>query len=155
MDAMKLPANSRCSVARSLEVLGQKWTLLIVRDVFRGFTRFAEFRTRLGIPSDVLTARLEVLVAEGILERRPYQQPGERSREKYVLTETGRALIPVLAAFSEWGDTYRPTGYGPASVYVDADDRPVRVAFIDPEGAEVDPSAVRPISGPGSLLATA
>ena len=98
----------RCSIARSLEVLGQKWSLLIVREAMWGRTRFAEFRARLGVAPDVLTDRLGRLVDAGILERRPYREDGEREREEYVLTDAGRALLPVLAAMSAWGDEYRP-----------------------------------------------
>ena len=79
-------STERCSIARSLEVLGQKWSLLIVREAMWGRTRFAEFRARLGVAPDVLTDRLGRLVDAGILERRPYREDGEREREEYVLS---------------------------------------------------------------------
>ena len=101
-------SDERCSIARSLEVIGQKWSLLIVREAFRGRTRFADIRTRLGVAPDVLTDRLARLVDAGILERRPYREAGEREREEYVLTDAGRALKPVLASIIEWGDEFRP-----------------------------------------------
>jgi DNA-binding HxlR family transcriptional regulator len=152
MQAMSLRTNSRCSVARSLEILGQKWNLLIVREAFLGRTRFAEFR-EIGIPSDILSARLAGLESAGILDRRPYQRPGERARDEYVLTAAGRDLLPVLAAFAEWGDEYVPTGYGPAIVYEDEKSgRQVRLAFVDDHGVEVDRSAVIPIRGPGAIV---
>ncbi len=86
-------STERCSIARSLEVVGQKWSLLILREAFWGRTRFAEFRARLGVAPDVLTDRLGRLVDAGILQRRPYREDGEREREEYVLTEAGPALL--------------------------------------------------------------
>lgn len=149
MHAMSLPVNNRCSIARSLELLGQKWNLLIVREAFWGRTRFAEFRA-IGVPSDVLSARLEALVTGGILQRRPYREPGERAREEYVLTPAGRDLAPVLAALAQWGDAHVPTEFGPAVVYSDGPTgRPVHLGFVDDDGAEVDRSRVAATRGPG------
>jgi DNA-binding HxlR family transcriptional regulator len=149
MNTMELPANRRCSVARSLEILGQKWNFLIIREAFWGHTRFAEFRT-IGIPSDVLSARLDSLVDAGILERQPYQLPGERARTEYRLTPAGHDLLPVLAALATWGDQHVPTGYGPATLYRDTSTgRGVRIGFVDADGREVDTSHVAAVAGPG------
>ena len=143
--------NPRCSIARSLEVLGEKWTLLVVREAFFGRTRFAEFRERLGVAPDVLADRLTTLVDAGVFERRAYREPGEREREEYVLTEEGRALLTVLGAFTQWGDRYRPTGFGPASLYTDArTGGAVHLAFVDDSGAEVAVDDVTVIRGPGA-----
>ncbi|MFI5613166.1 winged helix-turn-helix transcriptional regulator [Amycolatopsis sp. NPDC051903] len=151
MKAMELPANNRCSIARSLEVLGQKWSLLIVREAFRGRTRFAEFQ-KIGVPTDLLASRLEALVDAGVLTRRPYQQPGQRTRVEYVLTPVGEDLLPVLAALSEWGDEHLPTGHEPSTVYVDTtDERPVHLAFVDADGTVVDPENVAYRRGPGDI----
>lgn len=141
----------RCSIARSLEVLGQKWSLLIVREAtLRGRTRFADFRAALGVAPDVLTDRLARLVDAGILERRPYREAGEREREEYVLAEAGHALLPVLASISAWGDAYRPSGFGPAARYTDRrTGAPVRLAFIDADGGELTPGDVAVVPGPG------
>lgn len=142
--------NARCSVARSLEVLGEKWALLVVREAFFGVTRFADFRARLGIAPDVLTARLETLVEGGVLERRPYRDQGQRQRDEYVLTEAGAALKTVLAAFVAWGDEHRPSGFGPSVVYVEeTTDKPVRLAFLTEDGRELAPEAVTVLPGPG------
>jgi DNA-binding HxlR family transcriptional regulator len=141
----------RCSIARSLDVLGQKWTLLVIREAFWGRTRFAEFRSRLGIAPDVLSDRLSTLVENGIMSRRSYRDEGEREREEYVLTAAGRDLLPVLTALLTWGDTYRPTGFGPAALPVEAGTgRPLRLAFLDEAGAEVPQPAVSIARGPGA-----
>ncbi|MFC4036117.1 winged helix-turn-helix transcriptional regulator [Streptomyces polygonati] len=150
MKAMELTANRYCSIAHSLETLGQKWSLLIMREAMWGRTRFAEFRA-IGAPTDILTARLDSLVEEGLLERRPYRDPGARARDEYVLTEAGRDLLPVLAAFVDWGDQYRPMERGPAAVFVDeSTGRPVTLSFADESGAVIERGRVRMVPGPGA-----
>ena len=105
----------RCSIARSLEVLGQKWSLLIVREAFWGRTRFAEFRAALGVAPDVLTDRLGRLV-DARHPRAPPLPRGRRARARGVRAHRrGPRLLPVLAAMSAWGDEYRPSGFGPAA----------------------------------------
>lgn len=143
-----------CAIARSLNVIGERWSLLIIRDAFYGRTTFNEFRASLGISTDILTARLNTLVDEGVLERRPYRPEaggrGSRERYDYHLTQAGRQLRPVLGALLEWGNTNRPTGYGPSSVLVDTKtNRPVRLAFVDEDGGEVDVAQVDSVLGPG------
>jgi DNA-binding HxlR family transcriptional regulator len=146
--------DQRCSIARSYEVLGQKWSLLIVREAFWGRTRFAEFRERLGVAPDVLTDRLGRLVDGGVLERRPYREDGERERAEYVLTDAGRALVPVMAAISAWGDEFLPSGFGPAALYTDRETgAPARLAFLNDAGVEVDPAHVVVVRGPGATPA--
>ncbi len=120
MPFTSLVEEPRCQVVRTLEVVGEKWSLLIVRNALRGQTRFSQFRDQLGIPSDILTARLSTLVAGGILEKRPYREHGTRERFSYHLTEAGRALNIVIAAMMQWGDEYNPSPYGQASLVVDA-----------------------------------
>jgi DNA-binding HxlR family transcriptional regulator len=97
-------ADMHCSIAQSLEVVGEWWSLLILRDSFLGVRRFDEFVERLGISRNVLTDRLESLVANGILERRPYDEA--RGRFDYVLTDKGLALWPVMNALRQWGDEW-------------------------------------------------
>ena len=143
--------DTRCSIARSLEVLGQKWTLLIVREAMWGRTRYAEFRSRLGIAPDVLSDRLSTLVEHGILERRAYRPDGEREREEYILTPAGRDLLPVLTALLAWGDGHRPTGYGSAALAVEAKTgRPLRMAYLGDDGVEVPLPEVAVVRGPGA-----
>jgi DNA-binding HxlR family transcriptional regulator len=100
-----------CSVARALEVVGDRWTLLIIRDAFLGLSRFQEFESDLGLPKKVLTERLQRLVEEDVLERRPYQQRPER--HEYLLTEKGRGLWRVLAHLLMWGDEHYTDAAGP------------------------------------------
>ena len=97
-------ADMHCSIAQSLEVIGEWWTLLILRDAFLGVTRFDDFAARLGISRNVLTARLDTLVDHGVLTRVPYDEA--RGRYDYRLTDKGRALLPVLTAIRQWGDEW-------------------------------------------------
>jgi DNA-binding HxlR family transcriptional regulator len=103
-----------CSIARTLELVGERWTLLILRNVFLGVRRFDDQQNQLGIARNVLASRLERLVDQQILERRPY---GERPvRYEYHLTEKGRALWPVLVELLQWGDRYAPEPGGPPRI---------------------------------------
>lgn len=104
-------ADQTCSISRSLEVVGERWTLLVLRDVLLGRHRFDELVESLGVTRTVLTQRLRHLVAEGVLERSAYQQRPERFA--YHLTAKGRALTPAIAHLLWWGDTYYPEPAGP------------------------------------------
>jgi DNA-binding HxlR family transcriptional regulator len=99
-------ADMNCSVAQALEIIGEWWTLLILRDCFLGIRRFEDFVERLGISRNVLTTRLETLVNAGLLERRPYDEA--RSRYDYVLTDKGRALWPMMTALAAMGRRMDP-----------------------------------------------
>ena len=103
--------SQRCSVARTLELVGERWTLLIVRDAFLGVTRFGDFAERLGIARNVLQDRLQRLVEAGVLERVPYQQ--RPLRHEYRLTETGLDLWPALVALMQFGDKHLAGPEGP------------------------------------------
>jgi DNA-binding HxlR family transcriptional regulator len=95
-----------CSIARTLSVVGERWALLVVREVALGVRRFAGIQAATGAPPAVLTDRLRALVDAGVLQTRPYQEAGARVRQEYVLTEAGRALQPVLTALKDWGDEH-------------------------------------------------
>ncbi len=128
-----------CAIARSLEVVGQKWSLLVVREAMLGTTRFADFRTRLGVAPDVLTDRLSRLVEQGVLERRAYREQGERERAEYRLTPAGRDLLPLLTAMLQWGDVHRPVPGPPVGMTVEkVGQTPVRLAYLDADGHELD-----------------
>lgn len=104
-----------CSVARTLEVVGDKWTLLVLRDAFYGVRRFEDFARDLGIARNVLTDRLGRLVDAGVLERRQYERRPPRS--EYRLTPKGRDLLPVILTMLHWGDTWQPEdGDGPTDL---------------------------------------
>ena len=107
-----------CSIARSLEVIGERWTLLILRDAVAGTSRFEEFQDSLAIASNVLTNRLKLLCDEQVLERIP--DPERPGRPKYVLTEKGRELAPVLLVLLKWGDRYYPEPGGPPKLTIHA-----------------------------------
>jgi DNA-binding HxlR family transcriptional regulator len=95
---------SNCSIARTLTTLGEKWTLLIIRESFFGATRFEQFHRVLQCPRNLLAERLTRLVEDGILERSEYREPGSRARKEYRLTDKGRGLVPILLALMHWGD---------------------------------------------------
>jgi DNA-binding HxlR family transcriptional regulator len=104
---------SRCSVAGTLAVVGEKWSLLVLREAFLGVRRFADFQRVLGAPKAVLSDRLATLVEQGVLARVPYQADGARQRHEYRLTPKGRDLYPTLVALMQWGDTYLADGGAP------------------------------------------
>jgi DNA-binding HxlR family transcriptional regulator len=105
-----------CSLAKSLEVIGERWSLLLVRDVLNGNRRFSGIQSNLGIARNVLSARLERLVEEDILERRAYQE--SPPRHEYFLTEKGLDLWPALMALMHWGDRYSSGPDGPPLLVV-------------------------------------
>lgn len=104
-------ADMPCSVARTLDVVGERWSLLILRDAFQGVRRFDDFQASLGIARNILTDRLNKLVDRGVLERRRYEE--HPPRDEYRLTEKGRALFDVLVAMVHWGDTWEADESGP------------------------------------------
>ena len=95
-----------CSIARSLSVVGERWALLVVREVSLGVRRFADIQAATGAPPAVLSDRLRALVQAGVLETQPYKEPGARVRLEYRLTDAGRDLTPVLTALKDWGDAH-------------------------------------------------
>ncbi len=108
-----------CSIARSLEVVGERWTLLILRDAVVGLRRFEEFQASLGIATNVLTNRLKRLCDEGVLER--VADPQRPGRPMYVLTGKGRELAPALIVLMKWGDRHYPAPNGPPRLTLHAD----------------------------------
>jgi DNA-binding HxlR family transcriptional regulator len=102
-----------CSIRRTLDIVGEKWTLLVLREAFYGVRRFADFHRALGCARNLLSARLRTLVEEGILSQKPYQEPGSRVRFEYRLTEKGMELFPALVALMHWGDRWTAHAEGP------------------------------------------
>ena len=99
-----------------MELVGQPWVVLILREVVWGVRRFSEMQEHMGVSKSVLSARLDHLVEHGVLERRDYQEPGQRRRFEYHLTEKGKDLYPVLSALRQWGDKYLAGPEGPSSL---------------------------------------
>lgn len=132
-----------CPVARSLNIIGDWWSLLIVRDALAGVTRFGEFQKNLGIAKNMLTARLKLLVDEGILRTQPASDGS--AWQEYVLTEKGRSLQTVLVALSQWGHEWLFDKGEPASVLVDNHTHlPLqKLALRAADGRELQPEDVK------------
>jgi DNA-binding HxlR family transcriptional regulator len=147
LDGMAKVPDSRCSIARTLGVLGERWTFLILREAFLGATRFADFRQRLGIAPDVLSDRLSTLTEYGVLQREPYREPGERSRFAYRLTTAGQELQVILGALQQWGDDHLSHPDGPSMLRRrrGTGGGPLHVAYVDGNGREVTLPDVRMI----------
>ncbi|HUE27567.1 MAG TPA: helix-turn-helix domain-containing protein [Solirubrobacteraceae bacterium] len=103
----------RCTIARALEVISTRSAFLILREAFYGTTRFDDFAERAQISEPVAAARLRELVEDGLLEREDYREPGQRTRQRYRLTEKGADLFPALVALMEWGDRWVDDSGGP------------------------------------------
>lgn len=144
--------DQNCSIARTLEVIGERWSVLVLRDAFLGVRRFDDFQRSLGISRNVLTARLARLVELGILQRVQYSE--RPPRDEYRLTDRGRDLFPVLLALADWGDRHAPTAAGPPKRFEHRgcggriDPRHLRCEAC---GADADdPRMVLAVDGPGA-----
>src|SRR5439155_1485027 len=102
-----------CSIRRTLDVVGEKWTLLVLREAFYGVRRFDDFVRGVGCARNILSARLNTLVDEGLLRRRPYREPGQRARVEYRITEKGLELFPAIVSLMQWGDRWAVDPDGP------------------------------------------
>jgi DNA-binding HxlR family transcriptional regulator len=140
-----------CSIARTLEIIGDRWTVLILRDVFRGVRRFEQLHRDLGIARNLLTDRLGRLVEHGVLVKVPYQD--RPPRHEYRLTAKGAALSPALIALMHWGDRWCADGDPPTVLVHDACGEPLDLQVACPRCAEaVAPGRIRsrhPVSGAG------
>lgn len=144
-------AGMRCSIAGALEVIGDRWTILLLRDLALGLHRYDDLRASTGIPTTTLATRLKNLEAHGLIERVRYRD--RPPRDEYRLTEKGRDFWKVTTALREWGDRWDATGYGaPTMQIVDRDSgREVRLALVDPEtGRAVPRERARLRPGPGA-----
>lgn len=141
-----------CTIGRAMAVLGEKWTFVVLREVFNGIRRFDDMRVRTGIPRQVLTNRLATLVDNDVLHRVPYREPGARVRHEYRLTPKGFDLYPVLIAVAEWGNRYLADPEGPPLRFEHRDcGAPVGTAVRCADGHDVDDyREVLPRPGPGA-----
>jgi DNA-binding HxlR family transcriptional regulator len=139
-------APETCNLAKAIDVVGDRWTLLILRAAMYGVRRFDDFQAELGAPRTVLSGRLKTLVAEGLLTKQAYKSPGRRARPEYVLSAMGVSLRPILIGLTQWGDAWLAAGDPPPISFTKAPGkRPIRAAFVDTEGREVRPDQIRPI----------
>lgn len=104
------PLGDFCAIDRAMQVVGQRTTMLLLREAFYGERRFDGFATRTGITEAAAAKRLKELLAAGLLEKEPYQEPGQRTRHEYVLTEKGAAILPAVLALLQWGNAYVEAG---------------------------------------------
>jgi DNA-binding HxlR family transcriptional regulator len=141
-------AEMDCSVAQCLEVVGEWWSMLIVRDAFRGVRRFEDFQRRLGISRNILNERLQTLVRAGVLVRVPYSQ--RPPRDEYRLTDKGRDLWPVLTAMRQWGDRHAAPSGPPVEVVHHGCGEVTHAEMVcDVCGGRLGPRDVTAVAGPG------
>ncbi|MBF6991356.1 MULTISPECIES: winged helix-turn-helix transcriptional regulator [Cupriavidus] len=130
----------QCSIAATLSLVGEKWTILILRDVFHGVTRFDEFLRRLECSPAVLSARLKTLTEAGLLRKVSYREPGERERFEYRPTRAAVELLPVLIGLMQWGDRHMTScGEGPVQIRSQSSGKLVRAALVDEDNVLVSP----------------
>lgn len=144
-------AGMRCSIAGALESIGDRWALLVIRDLSFGISRYDDLRSSTGIPAATLASRLKHLTASGIIERVRYQE--RPPRDEYRLTRKGRDLWKVSVALREWGDRWDASGFGAPMVEMveRVTGRPVMLALVDAESGQrvpIDQAMLRP--GPGA-----
>lgn len=142
-------AQMNCSIAQTLEVVGEWWTLLILRDAMWGVTRFEDFQQRLGIARNILSKRLDRLVEEGLMERRTYDQG--RQRHDYRLTDKGRDLWPVIVMMRQWGDKWIAGEGNEATLvrHTACGNLTTAVLTCNGCGEELGPRELMPVPGPG------
>ncbi len=114
-------ATDNCTLGRAMAILGERWNVVVLREVFNGIRRFDDIRHHTGIPRQVLSNRLAALVDHGLLRKVPYRSPGTRQRHEYRLTQQGLELQPVLVAIARWGDRYLAGPEGPPVDFVHRD----------------------------------
>ena len=139
-----------CSLARTIDVIGEWWTPLIVRDAFLGRRRFEDFQRSLGLARNILAARLDRLVEAGIMERQRYEE--HPPRDEYVLTTKGRDLFPIIAALLAWGDRWTAGEAGPPLLLIhERCGKPGALrATCDQCGEPMSLANVQPVPGPGA-----
>lgn len=137
-----------CSIQKTLDVIGEKWTVLVLREAFNGVRRFDQIRDHVGVSDPVLSDRLRKLVTAGVLEVRPYREQGQRTRKEYRLTGKGLDLYPVMISLLKWGDEHCTGPEGP----------PLEVRHRDcgePVSAVVECAAGHAISSPRDAVTSA
>jgi DNA-binding HxlR family transcriptional regulator len=141
-------AAQHCNLARSFELIGDRWTLLILRSALYGIRRFDDFQGDLDIPRSVLSNRLAGLVETGIMDRREYREDGQRARTEYPLTAMGRELAFPFMAMTAWADKWIGAGTAPLKLRSKSTGQLLSVAFVDARGKAVKPSDVETMVDP-------
>ena len=142
-----------CSIARALEVVGERWTLLIIRDIFLGLHRFDQLQESLGIARNVLTDRLNWMVDHGIFERRRYSENAVRDLYEYRLTAKGRALFPVYVALMKWGNEWTGLAAPPVELLHKPCGHRADVRVVCSEcGEDIDARDTEPVVGRGLIM---
>ncbi len=140
-----------CSVRRTLDIVGEKWSLLILRDAFNGVRRFDALGRHVGVSDAILSDRLRTLVGAGILTVQPYQEPGRRARHEYVVTPRGWQLQPVVVGLLQWGDRHLADADGPAVVvqHLGCGQPAEAVVRCTADGRVLSPRETELVAGPG------
>lgn len=134
----------QCNLAKAIDLLGDKWTLMILRAALYGVRRFDDFQAELGAPRTMLSNRLKRLIDSGLLEKSVYREPGKRRRTEYVLTRKGIALRPILIGLNQWSDHWlSEPDVSPPIAFSSKSGSPVRASFVDSNGREVLPGSIR------------
>ncbi len=141
-----------CAIGAAVDLIGDRPTFLVLREAFSGVRRFDDMQRRTGVPRQVLSHRLGRLVEEGLLRKVRYQEPGQRGRDEYRLTDKGLDLYPVLAALMEWGNRHAAGPEGPPVLLRHRDcGEPVRLRLSCRAGHVLDSAReVTPVPGPGA-----
>ena len=126
-----------CSMAMAIDLIGDRWSLLIMREALYGVAKFEDIRADINIPKSVLSTRLRKLVEGGILEKQPYREAGSRMRQAYVPTEKGRELGLVMLTLMQWGDRHLRDDTGPLALFDKESRRSVRTALVSDMGREI------------------
>ena len=143
---------ANCSIGAAVALIGEKWTFLVLRELFNGVRRFADMQRRTQAPRQILSDRLSRLVDDGLLRRVPYRESGQRTRHEYRLTDKALDLYPVLVALMQWGDRYTAGPAGPSARLTHRDcGEPVRLQLTCAAGHAVGSAReVTPVPGPGA-----
>jgi len=138
------PIADLCSIERTLQIVGERWSLLVLREILlSGLSRFGDLERALNVAPNVLSDRLATMVEAGVLEKHEYREAGSRARFSYHPTDAGRDLILVLAALQQWGDEHNAPEVGATIARSSADGGAVRVAVVDDRSHEVSLDDVR------------
>ena len=142
-----------CPILRALEIVGGRWTLILLRDAFNGVRRFEDFQQHLGVSPSVLSRRLKDMVDEGLFRREPYRENGDRERHEYHPTDKAWDLYPVIVGLMQWGDRYLSDPDGPPVRLVDSrTGKPVVAAIVPHDSPACSPADLQAL--PGKSLRT-